>query len=150
MRTPHVARLWAAEVDRVEIAKNVRVRRVLVGPPHETSRNFKGLRRFPFGMTLAEIMAEACSVFITMRAPRFPLQLSVSYRPLGHSEWRQGRTENISASGVLVQDSFPVQVDTCVEFKLALASKPANGGRQISSAAAGAASVAKRRTAPAL
>ena len=62
-----------------------------------------------------------------MRAPRFPLQLSVSYRPLGHSEWRQGRTENISASGVLVQDSFPVQVDTCVEFKLALASKPTNG-----------------------
>lgn len=56
-----------------------------------------------------------------MRAPRFPLQLPLLYRPLGGSEWRQARTGNVSASGVLVQVPDPLQVDTRIEFRLGLA-----------------------------
>jgi hypothetical protein len=57
-----------------------------------------------------------------MRAPRFPLHLAVRYRAVGNAEWRQGKTENISSSGVLLQGSFPLQPDTAVEFMLALVS----------------------------
>ena len=38
------------------------------------------------------------------------------------AEWRQGKTENISSSGVLLQGPYPLQPDTAVEFMLALAS----------------------------
>jgi len=58
-----------------------------------------------------------------MRAPRFPLHLAVRYRAVGHAEWRQGKTENISSSGVLLQGGpYPLPPDTAVEFMLALAS----------------------------
>jgi PilZ domain len=57
-----------------------------------------------------------------MRAPRFPLHLTVRYRAVGNAEWRQGQTENISSSGVLLQGPYPLQPDTVVEFMLALAS----------------------------
>jgi hypothetical protein len=70
-----------------------------------------------------------------MRAPRFPLQLPLRYRPIGDREWRQATTENISASGVLVRVPQPLQIDTKIEFRLALPSK---------SAAPGAAEVAGR------
>jgi len=56
-----------------------------------------------------------------MRAPRFPLHLAVRYRAVGNPEWRQGKTENISSSGVLLQGPYPLQPDTAVEFMLALA-----------------------------
>jgi hypothetical protein len=56
-----------------------------------------------------------------MRAPRFPLQLPVRYRPFGGSEWRHARTGNVSASGVLVEVPDPLQVNTRVEFRLGLA-----------------------------
>jgi hypothetical protein len=56
-----------------------------------------------------------------MRAPRFPLHLAVRYRAVGNAEWRQGKTENISSSGVLLQGPYPLQPDTAVEFMLALA-----------------------------
>lgn len=55
-----------------------------------------------------------------MRALRFPLQLSVRYRPIGQLEWRTAETANVSASGVLVQTSHAPAVDTRVEFRLAL------------------------------
>ena len=55
-----------------------------------------------------------------MRAPRFPLHLPVRYRPLGRAEWREATTGNISASGVLVHDPEPLQVETRVEFALVL------------------------------
>jgi hypothetical protein len=57
-----------------------------------------------------------------MRAPRFPLQLPVRYRPVGaEAEWRDATTGNVSASGVLVQVPDPLQVDTRIEFRLGLA-----------------------------
>lgn len=65
-----------------------------------------------------------------MRAPRFPLQLPVQFRPLGHEEWRQATTGNISASGVLLNAAEPVPVETEVEFSLVLqGSEPAGLGQ---------------------
>jgi hypothetical protein len=65
-----------------------------------------------------------------MRAPRFPLNLAVRYRPLGHAEWREATTANISASGVLVHDAEPLQVETQVEFALVLqGTEPAGLGQ---------------------
>jgi c-di-GMP-binding flagellar brake protein YcgR len=55
-----------------------------------------------------------------MRAPRFPLNLSVRYRPLGAEEWCVGRTENISRSGVLVRTANGIDIDTSVEIRLEL------------------------------
>jgi hypothetical protein len=62
-----------------------------------------------------------------MRAPRFPLCLSARYRPLGKSEWVQGKTRNISASGVLLQAAEPLQVDTQVEVQFVLESDKITG-----------------------
>ena len=59
-----------------------------------------------------------------MRAPRFPLQLPVQYRPVGQLEWLSAETANVSASGVLVQASDVPEVDTPVEFRLTLAPRP--------------------------
>ena len=55
-----------------------------------------------------------------MRAPRFPLQLEVHYRPLGDARWFQGTTGNVSSSGVLVRVPDPLKVNTRIEFRLAL------------------------------
>ena len=55
-----------------------------------------------------------------MRASRFPLHLLVRYRRVGDPEWRQGKTENISRSGVLFRAAELVLPDTDVELRLAL------------------------------
>jgi hypothetical protein len=55
-----------------------------------------------------------------VRAARFPLQLSVRFRPVGQLEWHTAETANVSASGVLVQASNAPQVDTPLEFRLML------------------------------
>jgi len=55
-----------------------------------------------------------------MRAPRFPLHLSVRYRRIGDVEWRRGETENISRSGVLIRGDDPLDVDATVELLVAL------------------------------
>jgi hypothetical protein len=65
-----------------------------------------------------------------MRAHRFPLNLAVRYRPVGQAEWRQATTGNISASGVLVHDPEPLQIETQVEFALVLqGTEPAGLGQ---------------------
>src|SRR4051812_2046234 len=64
-----------------------------------------------------------------MRAQRFPLRLTARYRPLGSHEWLQGETQNISASGVLLESMRPLQVDTRVELTLALASDKSTTAR---------------------
>lgn len=58
-----------------------------------------------------------------MRAPRFPLQLPVQYRPVGQLEWHTAETANVSASGVLVQAPHAPEVDTPLEFRLMLSSQ---------------------------
>jgi PilZ domain len=55
-----------------------------------------------------------------MRAPRFRLDLTVRYRPVGDVEWRQAQTGNISSSGVLVRADDDMPLDTRLEMRLAL------------------------------
>ena len=61
-----------------------------------------------------------------MRAPRFPLHLAVRYRKVGAGDWRVGRTENISRSGVLVRTDDPLEVDGPVELRLEMPIIPAH------------------------
>src|SRR5215475_8795394 len=60
-----------------------------------------------------------------MRAPRFPLHLSVRYRRVGDRQWRRGETENISRSGVLIRGEDPLEIDATVELMVALAVRSA-------------------------
>jgi PilZ domain len=64
-----------------------------------------------------------------MRAPRFPLKLDVVYRAPGQLEWQQAQTANVSSSGVLVQAQYAPQVNTPLEFRLALAPRQGSGTR---------------------
>jgi hypothetical protein len=67
-----------------------------------------------------------------MRAPRFPLNLPVWFRPQKQRTWQKTSTENISATGVLVRWPEPLPLDTAVEFRLALPARhPARRGGQI-------------------
>ena len=55
-----------------------------------------------------------------MRAVRFRLCLPLNYRPVGDPEWREGKSENISHSGVLFRGEDAPQIDTPVELRLML------------------------------
>ena len=48
------------------------------------------------------------------------------YRKVGAGDWRVGRTENISRSGVLVRTDDPVEVDGPVELRLEMPIVPAH------------------------
>jgi hypothetical protein len=52
------------------------------------------------------------------RAKRFSLPSWILYRPLGEVRWREGRTENISESGVLFHGMEPVPVEMPVELMM--------------------------------
>jgi hypothetical protein len=67
-----------------------------------------------------------------MRAPRFPLQLEVRYRPEGVRSWRRATTGNVSSSGVLVRVPDPLKVNTRIEFRLALKSAPVTDAAEVS------------------
>jgi hypothetical protein len=54
------------------------------------------------------------------RARRFALHLPLRYRLLGAAEWRQGRMENISRSGVLFWTDQLLDVDTPLEMSFVL------------------------------
>ena len=54
------------------------------------------------------------------RAPRFALHLPLRYRSIGATQWREGRIENISRSGVLFWTDHPLEVDTRLEMSFAL------------------------------
>jgi hypothetical protein len=56
-----------------------------------------------------------------VRAQRFPLHIGVRFRRVGDPAWCEGKSENISRSGILIraEDFLPVQAE--VEFRLALA-----------------------------
>ena len=55
-----------------------------------------------------------------MRASRFALRLPVRYRLAGDPRWCQGRTENISYSGVLFRAEELINVNTPIELRVAL------------------------------
>jgi hypothetical protein len=54
------------------------------------------------------------------RAERFSLPSWILYRPAGDIRWREGRTENISESGVLFHGPELVQVEVPVELMMAV------------------------------
>jgi hypothetical protein len=54
------------------------------------------------------------------RARRFELDVFLRYRPIGATAWQEGRTENISGSGVLFLADQVMDVDTRVEMTFAL------------------------------
>lgn len=54
------------------------------------------------------------------RAPRYDIELSIRYREKGCSDWENGRTVNISGSGVLFYSMRPMEVGTPFEFTLTL------------------------------
>ena len=71
-----------------------------------------------------------------MRAPRFQLNLPIQYRPAGAPEWHQGRTLNISRSGVLFrctpskapEEEPALTTEVPVEVKILLSGSPAGVG----------------------
>ena len=54
------------------------------------------------------------------RAQRFQLHLPLRYRRLGEKEWHEGKTENISRSGMLFQADEPLQPTVQLEINLVL------------------------------
>ncbi len=52
------------------------------------------------------------------RAPRYAIPISVLYRMKGEKAWLEGRTENISKSGVLVRAARTLAPETPVEMLL--------------------------------
>jgi len=54
------------------------------------------------------------------RAQRFNLHLPVKYRLLGHDEWREGTTENISRSGMLFRAEEMIPANAQLEIYLVL------------------------------
>jgi PilZ domain len=46
--------------------------------------------------------------------------MPVKYRPTGATAWQDGRTENISRSGVLFRTEQPISLRTRIEFLIAL------------------------------
>ena len=54
------------------------------------------------------------------RAPRFALDVPLRYRPIGATAWQEGRTENISRSGVLFLADRVMEVDTRIEMTFVL------------------------------
>ena len=54
------------------------------------------------------------------RARRFALHLPLRYRSIGAAQWREGRIENISRSGVLFWSDQPLDVDTRLEMSFVL------------------------------
>ncbi|MCI0403151.1 MAG: PilZ domain-containing protein [Acidobacteria bacterium] len=62
----------------------------------------------------------AVSTRNVQRAPRFALQLPVLFRRLGDEEWREGTTENVSRSGVLLRAVDALPERAAVEIRMAL------------------------------
>ena len=52
------------------------------------------------------------------RAQRFPIRIPVHYREPGGRAWVEGKTENISRSGVLLRTESVLSPKTKVEMKL--------------------------------
>jgi hypothetical protein len=55
------------------------------------------------------------------RARRFALHLPVSFREPHSPTWSEGRTENISYTGVLFRSSYPLAPETALELMVELA-----------------------------
>jgi hypothetical protein len=56
----------------------------------------------------------------SLRAQRFPIKVAMRYRKDKDADWVDGRTENISQSGVLFQAPQPLNPDTIVQICFSL------------------------------
>jgi hypothetical protein len=54
------------------------------------------------------------------RAPRFKVQLPLKYRRLDEEKWHDGKTRDISRSGLLFQADDPLQPNIQLEINLVL------------------------------
>jgi hypothetical protein len=54
------------------------------------------------------------------RAPRFPLEFPLSYRPVEDSVWYFGRGANISRSGLLFRTSRPLRTQGALEVSFSI------------------------------
>ena len=54
------------------------------------------------------------------RAMRYPIRMPIRYRVSGELQWREGRTENISRSGVLFRTGDALTMRSAVEMMLTL------------------------------
>ena len=54
------------------------------------------------------------------RASRYPVNITVRYRPLGEIGWVESKTINISRSGILFEADEPLDVDTPLEISFDL------------------------------
>src|SRR5438445_5004182 len=63
-----------------------------------------------------------------VRAPRYALHLPLRYRVIGEPDWRQGRTENISRSGLLFLADGVIAIDTRLEMRFVLPTGQASPG----------------------
>src|SRR5437899_954668 len=61
------------------------------------------------------------------RAPRFSLRIPLRYRASGEPIWREGRTENISRSGVLFRTECAMPPLTVIDMLMALPIGVADG-----------------------
>lgn len=52
----------------------------------------------------------------TRRPQRFAISLPVKFRTGGEALWQEGRSENISRSGILIRAPQPLEVDTVIEM----------------------------------
>jgi hypothetical protein len=59
------------------------------------------------------------------RSQRFPIKMSLRFRVSGEGEWRQGKTVNISASGVFFRCQQSADRGTRVEMNFVLANSRA-------------------------
>jgi|SRR5689334_15773797 PilZ domain len=63
------------------------------------------------------------------RAPRYSIELPIQYRTPDASAWHEGRTENISRSGMLIRTRELLPARTPIEMLIALPSEV--GGRDV-------------------
>jgi hypothetical protein len=53
------------------------------------------------------------------RAPRFPIQAPLTFRAGGEKSWHEGKTINISRSGVLFKADHALEPKTMLEMRIA-------------------------------
>jgi PAS domain S-box-containing protein len=95
-------------------ALKAKVREMLDTPlPQEIQMSARLAQSAPIARTRNKISSP-------FRATRFDLHLPLRYRLVGESGWREGKTENISRSGMLFQAEEPIAQNAQLEINLVL------------------------------
>jgi two-component system, cell cycle sensor histidine kinase and response regulator CckA len=95
-------------------ALKAKVREMLDTPlPQEIQMSARLAQSAPIARTRNKVSSP-------FRATRFDLHLPLKYRLVGESGWREGKTENISRSGMLFQAEEPIAPNAQLEINLVL------------------------------